>query len=350
MRYEIISGPPQRFVCSGNSAYGMVRVRDTADPAHPEYDARVDLSWDATHQARVTVNAPSGAVTENIDDTFLAAYQGLARVTGGGTADQQAYCRDMHADTAPTPTPTPPTPAPELTPSGREPLSMWWLTIPTLTRGLGYGVRRLSLNDLRVASPDADITGTVNGVALGLDAATTISYQLTNPDQSNTMWYVSNGGLLLWSGVMCGVAFGAAGNNHGPELHECVGGPMDIAASAGYRYLGAWGVPIELAEGGLVLGLSFLLPGTQRLTPSLIAAPADLPPGSRGVAGNPLESERFPASRIDLLGLGATHMANAFLIQLPYRVITGHQPPPTAPRISVTSLPGGAFGNVVVGF
>ena len=91
-RYELIPDAT-RFECSGNPAYGVVRVRDAEDPAHPELDVQVDTNWDdGTEPPRIIL--PDGT-SVNIDDDFLGAYQDLLRGTAAPTAGQRRVCREM---------------------------------------------------------------------------------------------------------------------------------------------------------------------------------------------------------------------------------------------------------------
>lgn len=337
--YEIVPGG-SRLVCGGNIAYGLVSVRDTDNPTLPPVEVRVDTNWnDGTEPPRIIVpdGTPTGRSVD-IDDAFLGAYQRLTRSTAAPTTDQQRACTEMvEAGRAATPAPTP---------RQADPVSTWWLLAPTASRVGGYTFRRLfGVDDLRVASPDSIVTRWETVGFVGLDAVTTISYQFTNPRMSDIAWYLSNGGLLVWGGAMCGIAFGGSDRNYGAELHECVGAPLDIAASAGYRYLEDWGVPVELGLGGLVFGLGFAFPSNSRVTESELVYRGDLPPGSRGVERNPLEAHRFPSSRIDFFGLGGTHVANS-LIQLLYWSTTGQGVPSSAPHVSVMSQPGGAMFGV----
>jgi len=333
-RYEIIPGT-QRFVCGGDSRYGMVRVRDTQDAAHPEFDARVDMSWDASHHAHITL--PNGT-TEDIDDPFLGAYRGLQNVTGGGNAAQQAYCHDMHAD-APA--------APEAAPASRRtPTSGWWLVPNVLLRGVNYTLRLTTLQNLRTVSPDASLTGTLGGVGLGLDVATTGLHIATTPGMDDATYFGSNGVLLGWGLVHGVLALTMQNAYRGTALHEFAAGTSDALSTPGYRYLGGWGGAIEVGLGGVLIGTSFLIPQPQVLTPSDMAVPSSIPPGSRNVPGNLLDTSGFPGGRLDFIGVGSGHVLNGIIGGI-YWSQTHQDPTGRVPRVSITTLPeGGVYGSV----
>lgn len=247
-RYEIIPNTT-RFECGGNAAYGVVRVSDTEDPAHPELDVQVDTNRDdGTELPRIIL--PDGT-SENIDNDFLSAYQDPGRRQEIARPDQQTACREMEAAGR----------AAQRPQAGDESWGLRWLLYPLGTAvglGLSYYVDRRLLNDMTMVpgfreDAVADRAYVFRTVGDLLRTGTYVGYE---PQLGTTMAAVSDSfyggvGLVLFSVALAG----GAGD---PEMHLGLSAITDVVAARAHRHLGrGWGSLAEIGMGGLLLGLGF---------------------------------------------------------------------------------------------